>query len=244
VKLVNSLANPLIYPLSVLVGGITLVVSVRLANLPSAIAVPMAIGVATVGAGMIKTFRPERLNLGNPDLERHLKAVIDSASALIGAASALSVEADKLLTESDQIELLAAVKYACDRTIALPDEIKLLAKRMSGANSLLMVNELKREINKVQNKLSASSGVERDELQKLKVSLENNLQLAQQGQDARKAQVINLDRLITAQAGILQQLQNKLRTSDLHNNSQVVELRSLSNDISDIYSNLNQLIAQ
>lgn len=239
-----KLANPLIYPLSVLVGGITLVVSVRLANLPNAIAVPMAIGVATVGAGMIKTFSPERLNLGNPDLERHLKAVIDSASALIGAASALSMEADKLLTESDQIELLAAVKYACDRTIELPDEIKLLAKRMSGANSLLMVNELKREINKVQNKLRTSSGVERDELQKLRVSLENNLQLAQQGQDARKAQVINLDRLITAQAGILQQLQNKLRTSDLHNNSQVVELRSLSNDISDIYSNLNQLIAQ
>ncbi len=239
-----KLANPLYYPIAVLFGGIVMVASVRFANLPSSIAVPVSIVISTVGASLIKTIQPEPLNLDNPELERHLRSVIDSATGLIDSAQALRTEADRLLVDSDQIDLLVAVQYACDRTIELPDKIKLLAKRMSGANSLLTTNQLEREIRKVQSNLGSSSGIEKDELQKLRMELENNLQLAKQGQDARKAQVINLDRLITAQAGILQQLQNKLRTSDLHNNSQIVELQSLSDDIKDIYSNVDRLVAQ
>jgi uncharacterized protein (UPF0335 family) len=139
------------------------------------------------------------------------------------------------------MELFAAVQFACDRTDELPSQIRQLAQKMQGQDSLLVVKGLERQLKEAIAKSPRSTGVAKEQLDKLIESLERNLELAQQGQDARQAQVVSLSRLISDQAGILLQLQNKLRTSNLHDNQQILELQSLSEDIKNIYANVNLL---
>jgi hypothetical protein len=55
---------------------------------------------------------------------------------------------------------------------------------------------------------------------KLSDSLKSNIQLTQQGQDARQAQVLSLSTLISESAGGLQTMKNQLRSLDLEDVSQ------------------------
>ena len=239
-----KLVNPLNYPLAVLAGGIVLFVGVRLAKLPSVVMLPAAVAIALGGASVQKSREPERLDLGNPALERELEAVRQQANQLARLAETLRSEAEKLLTSSTQIGLLAAVQYACDRALELPPKIDQLARRLSGADSLLSLSELQQQLAQVQTKQQHSSGVTRQQLNQLAESLQRNLRLAQQGQDARQAQVISLSTLITDSAGVLQQLQNRLRTFDLNDSEQIQELRSLSEELSSFQENVDLLVSE
>lgn len=236
-----KLANPLYYPFAVLAGGITLFVGVRLAKLSSVVMLPVAAAVATGGAMMRKSQEPEILSLDNPELEQQLQAVRQQAKTLADKANVLRLEASKLLTT--QLELLAAVQYACDRAGELPTKIDQLTHRLSGSDSLLSVNELQQQLSEVQTKLQSSSGVAREQLTKLADSLQRNIQLARQGQDARQAQVLSLSTLILDSAGVLQELQNKLRTADLTNSAEAMELRSLSDELSSFQENVDLLVS-
>ncbi|NES46895.1 MAG: hypothetical protein F6K20_38305, partial [Moorea sp. SIO2C4] len=80
--------------------------------------------------------------------------------------------------------------------------------------------------------------VARQQLQQLATSLKHNITLARQGEDARQAQVIALATLITDTAGVLQQLQNRLRTSNLEDTQAVEELRSLSTELAGFQDNM------
>ena len=53
------LANPLNYPLAVLFGVIILVLGVRVANAPSLLMLPLAAGIATAGAAVLKARQPQ-----------------------------------------------------------------------------------------------------------------------------------------------------------------------------------------
>ncbi len=238
-----KLANPLHYPLAILVGAIVLVIGVRIARLPSVVMLPIAAAIATAGAVVLKSQEPERL-LDNPELERELQAVRISAKALADKANALRLEAAKLLTSADQIELLAAVQYACDRAVELPAKIDHLARRMQGADSLLSIDQMQQQLAQVQTQLQSSSGVAREQRSKLATSLQRNIQLARQGTDARQAQVASLSTLILDSAGVLQTMQNRLRTADLADAGQTLELRSLSDELRIFQENVDLLVTK
>jgi hypothetical protein len=237
------LANPLYYPLSMLAGAVVLFTTVRLANLPNVLAVPLAIAVATGGAALEKARQPVSL-LENPALERELNSARQMARELAVQANKLRLESNRLLMGSTQLELLSSVQYACDRAEELPSKIDQLSQQMQGADSLLAVDELQRQLKEVDSRLQSSSGIAQEQLNRLSDSLRRNIQLAQQGQDARQAQVVSLSTLILDSAGVLQSMQNQLRTADLANTSQTEELRLLSDELRQFQENIDLLVSR
>lgn len=237
-----KLANPLYYPLPILIGAIALVLGVRVAKVSSWVMLPVAGAIATAGAAVRKGQEPEAFNLDNPALERELLAVRQQAKRLAEKAIDLRAEAARLITDSLQLELLASVQFACDRATELPQKIDALAQRMQGSDSLLSPEDLRQQLVSVQTKLKTSSGVIKEQLNKLSESLQHNLQLAQAGEDSRQAQVASLSTLILDSAGVLQAMQNKLRLPNLTDAQQTVELRSLSDELRIFQENVDLLM--
>ncbi|PSN19185.1 hypothetical protein C7271_08585 [filamentous cyanobacterium CCP5] len=238
-----KLANPLQYPIAVLAGGILLVAGVRLGRLPSVVVVPVAAAVAISAATVLQSRQPETFALENPALDRQLQQVRQQAQDLVQQAAALQTEAQQLLTDVHELELLGTVRYACDRSRELPAKIDQLSRRLSGRDSLLSVDDLQKQLAEVQQKQRTSSGVARDQWSKLATSLQRNIQLAKQGEDAREAQVVSLSTLILDAAGVLQQLQNQLRTADLTTTAAAEEVRSLSDEFNSMQENMDVLMA-
>jgi hypothetical protein len=236
-----KLVNPLNYPLAIFAGGIALFCGVRLAKLPSIIIIPVAGAIAVAGSSLLANQEPETIRLENPALERELNHAKQQADLLVEKAKNLQIEAENLLSSSFQLDLLTAVQYACDRTLELPQKIEQLSSRLHGADSLLSVEELEKQLKEVYQKQKYSGGVALQQLQQLENTLKNNLVLAQEGQDAREAQVFSLVTIITESAGVLQQLQNRLRTSDLNNSEQIQELKNLSEDLKNFQDNVDLL---
>ncbi len=239
-----KLVNPLAYPLAVFLGGITLVLGVRVLRVNNLVILPVSVGVAVVGAGWLASQKAKTPALENPELMRELQAVQQQAKQLAAKGDSLQAEAVKLLENSANLELLAMVQYACDRTQELPEKITQLAQRFQGGDSLLAVHDLQQQIKEIDRKINSSTGVNREQLQQLKTSLLRNLDLAKQGQDTRYAQVVNLKRLIADSAGVLQELQNKLRTTNLKDTTQTHEIESLSQDLKNFSENVDWLISQ
>ena len=79
-------------------------------------------------------------------------------------------------------------------------------------------------------------------MQELVNSLEKNIQLAKTGQDARQAQIINLHTLIQNSAGVLQEFQNKLRTSNLDQSQNLQDLQELNDELNQYQENVDILI--
>ena len=236
-----KLTNPLNYPLAILAGGIVLFLSVRLVQLPSFLMLPVSGAIATMGASFLKSKQPEKPDFGNPILEKELESVKQQAQLLAEKAENLRTESEKLLTPSDQIELLSLVQYACNNAQELPGKIEELSRRLHGENALLSVPELQKQLAEIEVKKGNSSGIAQEKLKELAASINNNIKLAQQGEDARQAQVISLSSLIIESAGVLQQLQNKLRTSNLDNSESISELRSLSTELNSLQENVDFL---
>ncbi|MGC9505751.1 hypothetical protein [Baaleninema sp.] len=240
-----KLANPFYYPMSILAGGVVLFLGVRLANVSSIVMVPTATVVSLVGAYWRKSQEPEGIAVENPDLARELETVRVSAANLASKADELQQEAEGLLTGGTvQMELLTAVQYACDRAQELPEKIDRLSRRLQGSDSLLSVEELQRQLREVRSKKASRRGVAQQQLSQLAASLERNIHLAQAGKDARDAQAISLFTAITESAGVLQELQNKLRTADLQDSEQLQELRSLSQDLQLFQENVDVLVSK
>lgn len=235
-------ANPLYYPLPILIGAIALVFGVRVAKLPSWIMLPVAGAIATAGAAVRQGQEPETFNLDNPALARELLAVREQAKRLAEKAIDLRAEAARLLPDSLHLELLASVQFACDRATELPQKIDALAQRMQGSDSLLSPEDLRQQLVSVQTKLKTSSGMVKGQLNQLAQSLQHNIQLAQAGEDSRQAQIANLSTLILDSAGILQAMQNKLRSPNLADAQQTAELRSLSDELSIFQENVDLLM--
>ncbi|KAF3885017.1 MULTISPECIES: hypothetical protein [Nostocales] len=240
-----KLANPLFYPLSVLLGGVVLVVGVRFVRVPNVVILPTAALVATVGATFLKSREPSEEKLAQQKLQKELHMLQNAAKILADKSGSLRQEAKHLLTDdSFKIELLAIVEEACERATELPTKIDELSRRVPGHNSLLSATELQQQLLEVQKKLGASSGVARQHLEQLANSLQRNIELAKAGEDTRQAQIVNLYMLIQDTGGILQRLQNKLRTSDLSKFEEMNELRSLSAELNSYQENMEILVSQ
>jgi uncharacterized membrane protein len=234
--------NPLYYPLSVFLGCVVLGLGVRLAKAPSVVMVPIALAVATLSAGLLAPEISSPQPLTNPALVQELNAIRQQAQTLARKAQDIETEAKQLLGESSFVDLLGTVQYACDRTRELPVKIDRLAQRLQGEDSILSVAELRKQLQDVQKKLSSSSGVAQTQLTKLAESLQKNIQLAQQGQDARQAQVASLSTLILDSVGVLQTMQNQLRTIDLGDAAQTAELQNLGHELREFQENLDLLV--
>ncbi|MEM9218703.1 MAG: hypothetical protein AAGD25_30725 [Cyanobacteria bacterium P01_F01_bin.150] len=237
-----KLANPLYYPISVLAGAIALVVGVRVLQLPNVVIVPSSVAIATLGAAIRKGQELESLGLDDSQLEQQVNSIRNQAMTLAKRAHALREEAAQLLTGADQMDLLSTVQYACDRAEELPRNINHLAKRMRGNDSLLAPNELQRQLTEAKEQVLSSTGVAKEQWEKLASTLEWNINLSQEGKDARQAQVVSLSTMIVQSAGVLQQLQNRLRTADLSDRAQTDEVRSLSNAFNSVQENLSFLM--
>lgn len=237
-----KLANPINYPLTVLIAAVALIAGVRLAKLPIAVMLPVSAAMATAGATWRKSQEPETLNLSNSELEAELLMVRRQAKVLADKASELRQQSTQLLSDATSLELLAAVQYACDRASKLPTQIDRLSQRMQGNDSLLSIADLQQQLAAVELKLNASPGVVKDQLAKVAESLQRNIQLAQAGQDVRQAQVASLSTLILDALSVLQELQNKLRSANLTDAQQTLELRSLSDELSIFQENIDFLV--
>lgn len=237
-----KLTNPLYYPVAVAVAAAVLILGVRVLRISGVIMLPVAGAIATLGAAALKGREPQSLGLDNPALEQELAQVQAQARGLADRADTLRAEATRLLTEVHQMELLGVVQYACDRAQELPDKVTQLAGRLQGADSLLSITDLQAQLAEVEAKLPTSRGIAHQSQQQLADSLRRNIQLAQQGQDARQAQVISLSTQILDAAGVLQSLQNKLRTADLTNAQDTDELQELGEDLKQVQENVDMLV--
>lgn len=239
-----KLVNPLYQPLAVLAGGMVLFGGVRIAKLPSLVMLPLSAGVAMVGAGLLAPQSPVQAapKRWSPEMEQELGNLRSQARKLAQKAESLKTEAQGLLTQSLQMELLGTLQHACDRTTELPQKIEAMAERLHGDDSILSVQELQQQRVIIQKKLAQSSGATQQQLQQLDQSLQRNVSLAQQGQDARQAQLLSLSQLIAESAGVLQAMQNQLRRADLAEASQSTELKNLSDELRDFQENLDVLV--
>ena len=238
-----KLANPLHYPLSMLIGAIALVIGIRIAKLPLWVMLPAAGAVTVAGASVRKGQQRETHNLENPTLEQELLSTRSQAKLLAEKAIDLRAEAARLLTDSLQVDLLAAVQLACDRAIELPKKIDALAQWMQSREALLSAEDLHQQFLGVQTRLQTSSGLVKVQLDYLAESLQHNIQLAQAGEDARQPQIASLSTLILDSAGVLQAMQNNLRSANLKDVQQILELRSLSNELSIFQENVDLLVS-
>ncbi|MFB2836567.1 hypothetical protein [Floridanema evergladense] len=239
-----KVANPLYYPVAVLAGGIVLVAGVRLINLPNYIILPTAAAVTIAGATVLKSREPDPKKIAQQQLQQELQIIQNSAKMLASKAETLRQEANQLLTQgSFDLEMLTTVQYACDRAIELPGKIDRLSKRIQTNESLLSINELQAQLQEVQVKKQSSSGVALQHLNQLAKTLQQNIELAKEGQNTATAQLTNLHTLIQNSAGVLQKLQNKLRTGDLTNSQEIQELELLSTELNSFQENVDLLIS-
>jgi hypothetical protein len=237
-----KIANPFYYPLAVLTGGIILVGGLRFLALPNLAILPVSAAIATGGATVLKTRQSDNLRLTNPALRRELESVKQQANSLAKKARNLRTEAGKMLTGIGDMELLAMVEYACDRATEVPRKIDHKAARLQGDDALLSIDELQGQLKEVRGKLSRSQGVAKKQLTQLAKSLNRNIQLARQGQDARQAQVVSLSTIIQDSGGVLQQMQNKLRIADLSSCEDKQELQLLTQELRGFQESIDLLV--
>ena len=240
----EKLANPLHYPLAIAVAGVALILGVRLVNVPVAVTLPLSAAIATSGAIFLKRNEPESLGIGDPVLEMEIIAVKQQSLVLSEQAHLLRAESGKLLTEAEQMDLLVAVQYACDRASEFPSKIDFLVQKLKGGNALLSIQDLEQQLVKVNQKLRNSTGVASTQLQALALGLQRNIDLVRGGESARQAQVASLATLIVDASGVLQELQNKLRVVNLTDLQQTAELRSLTDELSCFQENAELLLAK
>jgi len=237
-----KLANPFYYPFAMLAGGVFLVVGARLVRLPNVVAIPGAGAIALTTATVLKRREPDTIELENPALSRELQAIRLQAQKLTETAQLLKAEATKLLTDVMYIDLLGTVQYVCDRIQEMPPKIDRLAHKMQGKDALLSASDTERQLADVRTKVNASSGTAKAQWQTLAQQLEQNLALVKQGEDAREAQLAQLSTLIAKSGGVLQQLQNKLRTADLASQMDAEALKEMGDELRGFQENVEVLL--
>lgn len=236
-------ANPLEYPLAMLSAGLLLIIGGRFAQIPPLVMVPIALTFATGGAVILRSREPERLNLGDPLLEQEVMEIKRSALGLVQRAETMRREASSLLVSAEQMDLLIAVEYACDRVMELPLKIEEIARRLGNNESLLSVAELERQIQQVAAKRqNITSNAGRAKLARLEETLRQNLELAREGQDSRQIQLANLMQWVTESGGVLQQMQNKIRSIGTDSTEKMAELQELSSQLNSYQENMTMLL--
>ncbi len=238
-----KIANPLHYPIAVLIGGIVLVVGVRLLRVPNLIILPTSLAITVLSATGLKSQEPDPKEILKRQLTQQLEEVEQLSEELAQKTENLRQEAGKILGQNQfNLDLLIAIQEVCNFSVETPQKIKKISQNFSKDESLLSIEKLNHQLLEVKNKISSSSGVSRQQLEQLEVSLERNLELAKTGEDTRQAQIFNLHRIVQDSAGSLQQLQNKLRTANVAKPENVQSLKVLTEEIKSQQEQLSILV--
>lgn len=235
----SPFANPLHYPIAILIAGSFLVVGARILRLPPVVALPSAAAIAIAGATGLKRLEPEAPL--PPGLARDLQTLSRQVESLSTQAEALRTEASQRLTQADQLDGLVLVQGLCDRAQELPQRISVLSGQVQDDRALLDRASLQQQLQEATTRMKASSGAAREQWQKLSQGLNRNLELARQGQDARQAQVLNLTNLVVDAGGVLQRVQNQLRSADVKGAGELDDLRALGDQFVAIHDTLDLL---
>jgi hypothetical protein len=210
----GSWPNPLDDPLAVAVGGLLLVLLVRLGQLPLALGLLVGVG-ATLGLVALRArHRPrsrfERLH------DQRLEAGIDTALAraqeLALQAASLRQEAMVRFTDSAHLEALGTVQLCCDRLAALPDRLRERRPLLdSGGGVLLPAENLAGRLAREEQALrQETEGPLLQERRRLVEQLRRNVEAARLGMDEREARLLALATRLEAIDGGLYHLRRQI----------------------------------
>ena len=138
--------------------------------------------------------------------------------------------------------LFLSLLRVCNSAIELPQKIAEVSRKLPNNEVLLSVEDLQKQLLEVRNKQKSSSGVSKQYLQQLATSLQRNIELAKAGKDTRQAKIFSLHQMVQDSAGLLQQLENKLRTVNLNNSEEIQELRNLSDELNSYQDNIKMFL--
>lgn len=238
-----KLVNPFDYPISILISGVILVAGIRFIGLPNLVVLPTTAIISVASATVLKSREPDAENLANRELKQELEVISELAKSLAKKANILRQEANQLLGgEGFQMDLLVTVQSVCNSAIELPQKIAEVSRKLPNNEVLLSVEDLQKQLFEVRNKQKSSSGVSKQYLQQLATSLQRNIELAKAGKDTRQAKNFSLHQMVQDSAGLLQQLENKLRTVNLNNSEEIQELRNLSDELNSYQDNIKMFL--
>lgn len=238
-----KLVNPFDYPISILISGVILVAGIRFIGLPNLVVLPTTAIISVASATVLKSREPDAENLANRELKQELEVISELAKSLAKKANILRQEANQLLGgEGFQMDLLVTVQSVCNSAIELPQKIAEVSRKLPNNEVLLSVEDLQKQLFEVRNKQKSSSGVSKQYLQQLATSLQRNIELAKAGKDTRQAKIFSLHQMVQDSAGLLQQLENKLRTVNLNNSEEIQELRNLSDELNSYQDNIKMFL--
>ncbi len=237
-----KLTNPFDYPLAILVGGIVLVAGVRFLKTPNLLILPTAAIVATATAMYCKSRKPDPEKSARREVERELTNLKASGQSLAEKAEAVRREAGQLLGhEADYLELLVRIEEACSLIADIPHRIEELERRLPRSEAVLSLAKLEADLDSARARLTNSTGIARQQAGELVESLERNLELVRTSGSVNLAKLLNLRVTIENTAGILQELQNKIRLSSRPNSERVREVEELCDRLRSAGSNLDIL---
>ncbi|MGD1713730.1 hypothetical protein [Hydrocoleum sp. CS-953] len=238
-----KLVNPFDYPISILIGGVILVAGIRFFRFPNLVILPATAAISVASATVLKSREANPQNLANKELEQELKVISGLAKSLAEKAEILRQEANQLLGgETFHMDLLVTVQSVCNRSIELPQKITEVSRKLPNNEALLSVDDLQRQLLEVKSKQKSSYGISQQHLQQLAASLERNIQLAKAGKDTRQAKIFSLQTMVQDSAGLLQELENKLRNANLNNSEEIQDLRSLSDELNSYQDNIKMFL--
>ncbi|MEN9215855.1 MAG: hypothetical protein Q6K90_00875 [Gloeomargarita sp. HHBFW_bins_162] len=239
------LANPLHYPLAMFLAALVLGVGVRLLALPRWLMLPVAVVVAVGGSMVLQRREARQPDIDDPALAREIQQLRHQVQILVQGAEKVRTEAARLLADAPDLDLLITVQEVCDQVQTLPHALEQRVQRLRDMDdAVLSVATLEKQLAQVQRQKRRVGQVAGAQLDQLEATLQRNIQLAQTGQDTRLAQVTALATLVQHTAGVLQHLQNQLRTCDIRNQQQVQELRTLSETLQGFEQQMSILVSR
>lgn len=237
-----KLTNPFDYPLAILVGGIVLVAGVRFLKTPNLVILPTAAIVATATAVYCKSREPDPEKSARREVEKELTSLKASGQSLAEKAEAVRRETGQLLgQEADYLELLVRIEEACSSMADIPHRLEELERRLPRSAAVLSLAKLEADLDSARARLTNSTGIARQQAGELVESLERNLELVRTSGSVNLAKLLNLRVMIENTAGILQELQNKIRLSSRPDRERVREVEELCDRLRGARSNLDIL---
>lgn len=226
------LVNPLNYPLAILAGAGTLLGGVLVFHWEALPMTAAGLVVSGVAASLIQQLRerPARSSPAQIALEPDLQDVLTQAEGLAIRAQGLHEEASQRLSSPEQLELLGAILYACDRAEELPGQLRPVLESMQTGETVFSAKELQAQLREAEARVSKSRGASRESAQKLVSRLRQNLAMVEQGATVREARISELATAVAEAAGVLLSLQTRLREGNLKGSEEAQELKRLTED--------------
>ncbi len=240
------LINPLHYPTAIFCAALVLVVGVRVFWLPRWLMLVVAVVIALGGSWLLHWREAQHLPLADPALSREIRELRQQVAFLVQAAQQVQAQAARLLVDAPDLDLLVAVQEVCQQVQSLPQAVEQRVQQLyqTDYDAVLSVADLEKQLAQVRRQKQRVGQLAGAQLEQLEATLVRNLEYARMGQDTRIAQITALMTLVQNTAGILQQLQNQLRTFDIQNQEQLQHVHRLSETLQGFEQQMTMLVTR